>query len=194
MSSMQPIDEMFALRSKIAALEIKQKMQRRAQKSGLMKIQAVLENEKNDREVQRKLLKNALALETEKRDRQIENERRDLEQKLELIKTQAAMEHEKRDFASKVLLADGSLESLVVKPARLRGQNGHGVFHLLVDLLLLLFKVRRERCLKSVETLLVAASSLVDVLSKLHVAVLEARSELGLACFVNFFLNLFLMA
>ena len=53
--------------------------------------------------------------------------------------------------------------------------------HLLVDLLLLLFKVRRERCLKSVETLLVAASSLVDVLSKLRVAGLEAFSELGLA-------------
>jgi hypothetical protein len=43
---MQPVDEMFALQSKIAALEMKQKMQRMAQKqkTELMKIRTVLAN------------------------------------------------------------------------------------------------------------------------------------------------------
>jgi arginyl-tRNA--protein-N-Asp/Glu arginylyltransferase len=60
MSSMQPIDENFALRSKIAELEMKQKMQRVAQKTELMKIQAALENENRYRLLEKKI---------EKRDR-----------------------------------------------------------------------------------------------------------------------------
>jgi hypothetical protein len=132
MSSTQPKDEMFALQSKIAALEIKQKMQRRAQKqkTELMKIQTLFENEKRDRQIENERRdrqaekkdleqKMVLALENEKRKRKVENERRDrqaekkdLEQKMELIKIQAAMENEKRDRMLEQKEAQHQIEQL----------------------------------------------------------------------------------
>jgi hypothetical protein len=117
-------DEMAALRSKIAQLELKHRIQRMAQtqktelmgikvqaamekkdqKMELMKMQAALE--KKDQERDREADKNETQqqMENEKRDRQLENERRDrlmekmqLEQKMEKKDLEQKMDNEKRD-------------------------------------------------------------------------------------------------
>ena len=65
------------------------------QKTELMKIHTLLENEKKDREVERKLLESALALENEKRDRQIENEKPDLQIENERRQNQEKLQYDR---------------------------------------------------------------------------------------------------
>jgi hypothetical protein len=132
---------MFALQSKIAALEIKQKMQRRAQKqkTELMKIQTLFENEKRDRQIENERRdrqaekkdleqKMVLALENEKRKRKVENERRDrqaekkdLEQKMALAleneKRKRKVENERRDRQAEKKDLEQKMELIKIQAA-----------------------------------------------------------------------------
>jgi hypothetical protein len=102
MSSSKLEDEMAALRSKVAQLEAKQKIQRMGMKmqKELMKMQQAMakrdrETEKKELETKTTLEKMEAALAAERRDRLIEDERRERQaEKKEIL---AVLENEKRE-------------------------------------------------------------------------------------------------
>jgi hypothetical protein len=93
MPSGQATDEMAAVRSKIASLEITMQMQH-------AKRDKEAAWEKRDREAGKKELEvkiRSMEMETRAAQKEMRAERKDLEQKMELMKMHAAIENEKRD-------------------------------------------------------------------------------------------------
>jgi hypothetical protein len=151
MPSSKSEDEMAALRSKVAQLEAKQKIQRMGMKmqKELMKMQQAmakrdLEAEKKELEMKTTLEKMEAASADERRDRLIENERRDrLAEKKEML---AVFENERRDR----LMGDERRDRLTEKKemmAMLEKKEG----------MVALENERRERLAEKKETIATAA-------------------------------------
>jgi hypothetical protein len=95
MSSSKSEKELAALRSKVAQLEAKQKIQRMGIKKELMKMQQAIDKRDREKKLETKIEKIEAALENERRDRLSENEKRD--RLLEDERRDRLLEDEKRD-------------------------------------------------------------------------------------------------
>jgi hypothetical protein len=95
--SSHTLDEVAVLRSQIAQMKIKQRIERmvQAQKMELMKMQAAMDNERRDTCRQVKELEQKM--ENERRDRQVKELEQKMHQNTEMMKMQAALDNEKRD-------------------------------------------------------------------------------------------------
>jgi hypothetical protein len=95
--SSHTLDEVAELRSQIAQMKIKQRIERmvQGQKMELMKMQVAMDNERRDTCRQVKELEQKM--ENESRDRQVKELEQKMHQNMEMMKMQAALDNEKRD-------------------------------------------------------------------------------------------------